>query len=349
MIPRTTALFTLLFVCLAVQAQPLTMRTVELTASIRDPADLPVADVAIAIRNDIEVNRKASHMYFDASGNAATTVEVPVDASYLTLVLVPAIQSPISDPENKNIMNRFRHLSASVSFRPRYRVPLLADQTSYSIAVQGLPVVTITGRLVTPEGTPLPGSVWARGSWGSTSLRAPTDGHFSLNGVALGRPTDLCILSDAGFSVHVQPLSAEQTGANLDVGDVVMQPIEAQCFVRVHLEPRQGDSLTLINSVSGQVLRFRLNNEGEIAATPNGPPGVSVPEGDYVVAAGSLMMDEGVLELYDLVRVARTGAHPELSLVAARPNQPAVITIDPKVTLRKIKAAAAAEGITPNP
>lgn len=344
---RNMILTAILFIAVAAQAQSQTLRSIELNASIRDPAGLPLPDVSLGIRNDVEVHRKASHAHFDAAGNTTTTVQVPVDASYLMLTLGPALREPIHDPENSAIMNRFKQLKDSISFRPRYRVPLVASQTTYSIVLQGVPSITVTGRLVSPDGTPLPGSIWARGSWGSTGLRAPTDGNFSLKGVALGESTELVCQED-GFGARMLPLTAQQTAANLDLGDVVMQPIEPQCRVQVRLVPPRG-TVTLVSSTTGQIMTFLANSNGAIATPSTGLTGASVPQGEYLVAPGSLMIDDEPLQLYDLIRAGRADDHPELTSFVASPTEEVSMTIDPKETAQKIKAAAIAEAISPNP
>lgn len=334
-------------------AQPPITREIVLNASIRDAAGLPMTGIAVAIRNDAELKLKPRHVFFDSAGESTTTIEIPAGASYLTLQLVPAVREPIGDPQNAEIMRRFREFQNATAFSARYRVPLAADQQEYSIALDAAPAITIRGKLKGSDGLPISGSISTRNSWSSAGVRLPGDGRFSLGGIAIGQTNELVVHGEGMFTQLIQ-LAPEQTQADIDLGDITLHPISGAAKGRLQpppeSQPRSGASrmFTLVSENVETVLTVIVDNSDGRPRTPWLEPSQGwLPPGRYYVIPNSIGFggdDTGWL-LLDLIRGGKADEHPELISFVAAANEEAAVTLDPEDINAKIKAAAQAEGM----
>lgn len=287
----------------------------------------------------------------DAAGRASCALTVLKQFEELNIQPGATPPAPGSLYPTSETMQKSRELKRRYSLQQEYRIRLTPADTEYALEIRARAAITVSGRLVSPDGTPLSGNIWDRKSWAGDWLRSPHQRAMEIKGVARGEPAELMFLND-GYFVMTLPLTAEQTAADLDLGDVVLQPISGVCPVRVRIEPRKGMLITLVNANTGQVFGSIVNKEGFAVMRYNDEEGImSVPAGKYYVVAGGFVPGDhdGAYQLLDLVRAGRAEAHPELPSFVASPEQEAAVTIDPKETLRKIRAAAKAEAIPEGP
>jgi len=188
---------------------------------------------------------------------------------------------------------------------------------------------------------------------GFVNRDGPGIGTFELTGVPRGEPAQLFIGTDGKIGRFLH-LTAEQTQANLNLGDIVLDPIVGQAKARLQLPPEnppRPDSVgmwTFVSEDGANIITVIVDSTDGRPRTPWLEPGQGwLPPGRYYVMPNSIGFtgdDTGWL-LLDLIRAGKADDHPELTSFVAAPNEEVAVTVDPEHVKAKIKAAAQAEGL----
>lgn len=327
------------------RGDPPTARQVTIRVSVLDPEGQPIEPVSVIARFDTDALRMSppNHSITNEYGLAEIILEPGPAAESLNISLGPA---SATQAEMKAANIRFQKLKRSFSFRREYTVRLNPDTAHYRLDIRALPAIAVSGRLKPPEGASPSGNIYDSGSWAIGFTRDPEDGVFRLDGVAQGQPTELMILSD-GHAYRFLSLAAEDTAADLDLGDIELTPVRRECPIQVRVEPHCG-AVVLINSTTGEVFSSLLNEAGCAVARPHDEDCVQlVPAGKYYVAPGFLWPEKPARQLLALVRSGKVERHPELPSFVAASNQKPSLVISPTDLAQQIRDAARAEGINP--
>ncbi len=326
-------------------------RTVTLTVTVADPNDAPIPEFSAGVRAASADVRSTVDALSDPSGQAVAQLHVPVNTQELHVRLGPRIEASMSSDAVLSGNNSFRELKRQFSIRSQYSVPISANQSDFSLEIQLAPAVSVRGRLVTPTGEPvIRGMISARGCACYASTERDGSGVFVLDGVQKSEAVEV-VLSGNSETTRLIVLSPTQTQNDLDLGDVVLQPKGGISRVRLPSPaPPSGQGslqVTVISADGNYIVSVIARTDGELADASLNQGWL--PPGQYYVLSGSLHVDQTGWLLLDLIRAGRADDHPELTSFVASPTEEVSVLIDPKETAQRIKAAAIAEAISPNP
>ncbi len=341
----------------AARQEPLRTLTVHVT--VRDHQGRPISTVGLSAKLRVPNGSRyvgSSHPPFtDDNGQAAVEAVVPASAASIDIQAVAAVPQPPRASTTRDAVLRHNQLKRLHSFESSYPVPLVAGQDHYSLTISTKPAITISGRLVDADGQPFSsGTIKAR-SCECTSFSkrdGPAVGTFELIGVPRGEPAQVIIINDGRVGRFLQ-LSAEQTQTDLNLGDIVLQPIVGASKARLQAEenpplPGRSRMYTVVSENAETIITVMVDNSDGSALTPWLEAGQGwLPPGRYYVIPNSIGFggdDSGWL-LLDLIRAGRAAARSELPSFTAVANEEVAVTIDPVEVTTKIRAAAQAEGV----
>lgn len=329
-------------------------RAVTLTVTVLDPNGERVPEFAVGVRPAWgDVRSTQVDALSDAEGEALVQIEVPTSTQELHVSLGARLEAPTIPSRATIDIQRFRELKRQFTIRRLYTVEVLVNQSVYSLQIQLAPAVTVRGRLVTPTGEPVnKGAVSARGCECNAWTGRDEPGVFVLDSVPRNEAVEV-VLSGNSQATRLIALTASQTQSDLDLGDIVLPPKAGACKVRLAFtSDRPGGARgsllqTVVSSDGRYIVSVMAGADGELV-----DPALRegwLPPGQYYVFPGSPHVNDTWFQLFDLIRAGRADDHPELPSFVASATEEVSITIDPKETVRKIRAAAETEAITQNP
>lgn len=194
-------------------------------------------------------------------------------------------------------------------------MPLIPGRAAYDVSMIGYPTVTVRGRIANPELAGFGLTVMDRDR---TAWLRGVAGSFELNGVRKGAATELFV-STRGPRAHVIALTAEQTQADVDLGDITIPSMDQSAAVDITMLNRQdlwgpgihnlSQSVTLISSDANTILTFWIDRSGRAVTVlqpdPDAPPArPAIPPATYYIVPGGFgsPLDQALL---DAVRAAK--------------------------------------------
>ena len=275
----------------------------------------------------------------DANGNAVLIGEFPADAESV-IVYIPTIMH-WGQPEQLTVKNEAAKLADQAFSLPPAKFITLQPAQEIYVATFFVPdAITVTGRAVDDQGQPL---LVGADRGGMTNLRfnpAGRDGIFEVYGVPKGQGSVLFLSTNQPEQTVIW-LTAAQTDADLDLGDVILQSATNNATVEIAVTGRetvrddggmQRDYVTLIREDGRVTYIFEITEQGGISHAPlglyPGPP--KVQTGRYYIVPGMSVSSESSLKALRLILggqgVLLDAAHvPVIEPVA---NQTTVGSID---------------------
>jgi hypothetical protein len=254
----------------------------------------------------------------NASGDVSLVGEVDTSAtSCLVCLTAKSPEQGVLDQLNDR--DRFDEVTTQSAFRQYYKVALIATEDTYLVQIVGYPAITVSGRFVDQAGGPLDCEVTRLDS--PTSLDADTDGLFSVGGVRRSTATELLCQSPNDGSYKAVQLSASQTLADIQLGDVVIPPLGGTVSIQVTMTNR--DNLVRNLSAKRAFVSFVSSDGQVIAEYPLDSDGLAkpwaeetglpqLPPGTYYVVPGPVQPNRTGAKLIGLIR-----SHRQIELDAA--------------------------------
>jgi hypothetical protein len=294
---------------------PPSTRDVTVQVTVLDHEDHPLEGVNVTI-SSLPKGRVA---LTDASGQATFNLKIKSDLARLVGFL-----TPFSGALNQNKANlerrRYEEITKNHAFRQYYIITLLPVQSEYTLEIKGAEAVKATGRLVTAGGSPTQGVI-SRSDGPAFLIPIAQDGAIELGGIPKGAAVQLFFSTVDTPEVKVVELSAQQTKADVQLGDVTEPPalsapggsaltLTMTNFDTIAWVPTpKSNFVTAITAAGDKVYTFPVN--GGIAVRDRMDGGTPVlPAGTYYFVAGAMNNNRAA---YSLLRVLKAGHAAEAS------------------------------------
>jgi len=323
---------------------------VTVNVSVTTDAGVPLANAPVAVRSPSD----AQFAFTDGAGKAAVTLNILPTDDQINAYLYKGTRFDMTPEQRILAAEKYADYTRTFSFQTEYAVDIVPGRAQYDIAMIGHDAIAVTCRVTNQPQFPTQVTAEVRGV-ASVGMFPPGE-PFTLHGVRKGAAAEL-FFGMEGAVIHSVRLSAQQTLADIDLGDVAIPSpagtavvdLTAENFLnqwtRGGMEPL-GRYVTLIRADGGLILAYPINrSNGKVVADvdtvqPMVPP--SLPPGTYYISPG-IFGGRLQLRLLDALRAgqqAALDAHnvPKVTAVA---DQTVTLTFDAAQARDNIMAATA--------
>lgn len=316
-------------------------REISVQVSVVDPDGDPIVNVPLFVytQNGVQLIRPQHAPTLPVVVGAS-----PTEDSVLCVMLWSGDhRNDLSDAEEQAIESRYEELLSQYAFLNNYSIPLNATYTEYSITINALKRVEISGRFVDNAGLPIEGVVGSVTPYMSL-IHSGTDGTFVASAAA-GQTAVLQVIhpADESNQIFVLRRTPQQTGQDHNLGDVMIESLPIDSAVEIMFATNQNAvdpadlgtlklDVTLIRDDGSAIFGYQTNRlqTKAVEATwrvDDLPPQIAA--GTYYVVAGSVGTDAARA----LLRSIEDGRQALLDAagvpkVTAVPGQTASITIN---------------------
>lgn len=268
-------------------------RTITVEVTVQTSTGLPLEDVPLMLLGPAD--RPVAKT--EGDGRATLTGEVPLSDSSVSVRVHGGGDDRLGSTEQQLALAlRMKALEEQYWIEQYTRIMLDELQQMYLVTVTAHPAVRVSGVVADQSGGPLAELVITSDM--SEALDV-TDGQgtFSLAGVRRGWPNCLFVLCH-GWSVVPLRLTAEQTQADVDLGQIVLPDYERTAFFRARLsnsiEWREIQESGLIAGVTLVAADGSIMFTEVAYRSPANPDELrlrtdplALPPGEYYIAPGS--------------------------------------------------------------
>lgn len=284
----------------------------------------------------------------DGAGGAMLEGEIPADAGKVWVRVFLGVKDGSLEQAQQDRL-RFDEVISSWSFADEYPLALRPGVTDYRMTITGYRAVGASGHVVDGKGGPL-GAVVCRlaGPWSEPT--SGSDEHFRLGGVRKGRAAELVFASGDTAYVHIVTLRGAQTGADIDLGEVVFRapPPEATVQVRVQnrgafprgREGTKRNSVTLVSADGGTVYVFLINDSNQAMRSLMDPvTDLHIARGTYYACPGWFSKDRTSGALRDALRAGRRAELDAAGVpkIVAQGDAPVEVKIDAAAAVAAVR------------
>ena len=212
---------------------------------------------------------------------------------------------------------QYRFLTSSYAFQSEYQVDLNAQVQQYSVSIQAVDAVKVSGTFLDDSGVPLAG-VGGRVFPFLSSFLTDSGGGFELS-VGESEQVDFLYMLPDSRQLFIQSLSPSQTNVDVDLGQISVQSLPENAQVSITFTNPEDDpvdqgtlrlkhaNVTLVEEHAQYMLMYSTNRT-RTAAVGNSwsvdEPTPLGPSGTYYVAAGMYGSDD-VVALWRAVKDGR--------------------------------------------
>lgn len=259
-----------------------------------------------------EIDYKIPDVATDATGHAVLVGELPADV-VAVVVDIPSIIS-WGPSDNLDMRNEAANLADKRFSLPSPRlIVLVPGQEVYTVNFFAPEAVPVKGRVVDDQGE-LMSAHAQRGGLFNLRMHSDMDGgFFEVFGVPKGQDSFL-FLSMNRPDTHVVWLTAAQTGADLDLGNVVVPAVISDAEIEIAVTSRttvrsdlgvQKDYVTLVHEGGLIVYSLKITEHGGVTTYPEGEDETAHPKvapGRYYIVPGMSMTSDSSLKVLRLIR-----------------------------------------------
>ncbi|MBX3358881.1 MAG: hypothetical protein KF745_10680 [Phycisphaeraceae bacterium] len=283
---------------------------VQLNVQVKDRANQPVAGIYVSVATPSNPPRLPT----DSQGGVLFQLEVPTVESRLVVALSAVI--PVADAdEYAAAVARYQQSVSNNAFRQYYLVDLQPGVDSYNVTIAGRPAVTVSGKVVRPDGTGVESIVFVNDAPLPVPQEpSPVDGTFVVGGVPAGEAADLFLWPGEDNAVRVVHLTAAQTSSDVALGDLIVAPPAIGTVpVRIIVSNARGMPfvptmkeywVTVVSQDGAGIWSFRVDETGRAWADLHSATPVMLSPGTYFVVAGPIMYNRAAA---GLVRALQDG------------------------------------------
>lgn len=251
----------------------------------------------------------------DAHGEAVLAANIPAGIETV-LIEVPDILTWGPDDQIRAKNEAAKLANRAFSLPPAKLVSLVPGQQIYHVEFFAPEAINVKGRTVDPTGKPLPVSAHRGGLFNIRFSLESDRGYFEVMGVPKAQDSFL-FLGTNQPEMAVIWLSAAQTAANVELGNVEIPPVAADALIEVAVSGReavredlglQRSCITLVREDGLAVYTFDVNDHGGITHSPSfAYPGPTAVRADrYYIAPGMEVTSDSSLKV---LRHIRAGKH----------------------------------------
>lgn len=300
-------------------------RVVAITVTVRSAGGTAVAGVPVSCER---ADGEMAGAITGTDGQATISLAMPDGAA----TVYTRVQQAHTDPMVAGRSQARAAYAAAISashFRPWYTLEVAAEATTAQQTIEGSAAITVTGRSPEAESPrdnltafcyqtlpPLP----------SVHICKP---EFSLPGLAAGSPALIAVSADWYPSVKVIELTAAETQANVNLGEVDVPDVQGteECTLRMTDRASVArrpelifPSVTLIAEDRSRVLEYLVDGRG-IAVRTNGTLPLLAP-GKYAIVPGLLGSAPATAAVWGEMKRTSTipAGIPTITVVAGGPN-----------------------------
>lgn len=273
---------------------------ITVTVSVTAPDGEPIEGAPILVYTDAD----GGFGFTDDTGAVSYTLDRESDEALITARLWDGTyQDGLSVDERELALERYEALPKMYRFESHYLTQIQPGQTEYQINMTSQLCVEATGRLVDAQGEPITDEFFfvtvRDGAW--YDVFQDTNGVFIAHGIPMGRSSELGV-SRKGPESHRIQHTADQTSANFDLDDVIVQQHERLVTLDMTVTNSEGvrdlggaldlgTMVSLIRADAEVLLTFPVKPpEGEVVAEvvqiQTDVPRVT--EGEYYVTPGPI-------------------------------------------------------------
>tara|TARA_E500000318_G_scaffold30491_1_gene30280 strand:+ start:7603 stop:8727 length:1125 start_codon:yes stop_codon:yes gene_type:complete len=287
-----------------------------LTVHVKDPDGMDLADAPVQVYTSHGID-------FGVTNSSGVVVLEPSYAPSQDDVAIVRLSdgswhAGYSLEERHNFDYRYRFLTSSYAFQSEYQVDLNAQVQQYSISVQAVDAVKVSGVFVDGvSGVPVSG-VGGRVLPFLSSFLTDSSGGFELS-VGESEYVEFLYMLPDSRQLFIQSLSPTQTSTDVDLGQVSVQSLPSNAQVSITFANPEDDpvdlgtlrlkhaNVTLVEEDAQYMLMYSTN-QTRTAAVGNSwsvdEPTPLGPSGTYYVAAGMYGSDD-VVALWRAVKDGR--------------------------------------------
>jgi hypothetical protein len=306
---------------LTMQLEASEPESLSVTVRVLDHAGQPVKDIEVLVGHSVEAQGPVGSGQTDDAGNAVIVLPRAVAQTSLCVILsdgIGAIDGGAQIARNKAYWSLIK---ANAWDSPQW-FPLEAGVAERTVTVAMRPAISVRGRMTGPV---TPGSGKGFVIRRNAEQPAPADRHtreFRLYGVPRGEPTELLFFGDYAC-VHWISLTAEQTAADLDLGEISTGCGTRDAIARITFDSTNWTSrasvdlipgVTLIRSDGSKIMNFVSNANGIVETDIPGSssPDLPIPSGTWYLVPGVFNPAVDLsLRAFDLVRSGQTHLVPD--------------------------------------
>lgn len=339
---------TRLFICLILTLWPLTdsapaqppTREVEVTVTVRDPAQQPLQGVPILFPDIGD----RPEIRTDHTGVATGKAMVQVGSSTLHAMVSPGLVGGVEDV--RAALRDHVEFLRQWAFSSKYRIALTAEVEKYTLEIVARPAVRVSGRLVDFEGKPV-GLTIARARGLASPLPSyakGAPGEFCV-GVPRDEKSEIVLIATEGRGIVTRQVSASEDAVAL--GDILLPTLDKDSSIKFNWTDvaKSGDGtqggvgfMQLIAADGSRIIQCMVHLPPQASGQHPDDP-LAVPSGDFYVVTGGLSADddEKILVLRDAARDGRDLAAMGIPRVRLNPQGTSEVNLD-STKLRKVVA-----------
>ncbi len=327
-------------------------RALTVMVQLRDPDGGPVAGCEVNIRSSLDPMEQDEYAETDAAGVATATLVVNDNESLVLVGFSPGGAAGVSHGVISARRERFWELLSQYALPGLTQYPIAQGQTELNITINLKPGITVQGRAVDSAEQAIDRvGIFARNHpWWGKQLG---DGMFEIIGIEKGAAAEIFVMS--GVVTLPIRLDAQQTAADVNLGDVQVPPKEGDAVARITID-HEGwrpvfleatmQGVSLISEDGQRIYSFMANQQGQALTTyMTGSRLLPLPPGTYYLVPGGTFTPNRPLHLaaLDLVRsgqAANVQGWPKLVAVSGQNDE---ITINAAAVDQVIMQAAGKE------
>jgi len=325
-------------------------REVSVTITVQTDTGQPIHDCPI----DVSSFQEGIMVFTDASGVGHGTITVDDDEDHaLTARLWNGDKhTQMTLEQTRLARDRFADLSAALAFPFHGLIELSPTASNYSTTIIAKSPVEIRARVRTPDDTQWIGGATIQSYWTAGDSDPALGEHLVIPNAPRATPIILWLTGQTQQGIRLK-LTAAQTAADLDLGDIVVSyaetnsPISVSTLNAFNYFDDYGENCgrygTLVSIDGQRIYTFSIDPQGKLTAagdTPYGTPAY-VAAGDYFVVPSHFAADPA----FQLLRSIDAGKTAELEAagvpkITAAPDQTATLQFDSPAAYEATKAVA---------
>lgn len=298
----------------ASDAAPEPTRRVEVHVTVRTNGAPFPAGTRVVMMNMPDVE-----MFTDRNGEAVLVAEVR-ESTKEVIIGIPA-RVP-QTPDHQTAERDDVPAARAFSLPPDTFITLVPEQEVYRLELFAPEAVTVTGRVLDPAGEPLRVHAHRGGTFNLRSNAKNEFGFFEMLGVPKAQ-NSLLFLSTRQMECTVVWMTADQTAADLDLGNIVIPTVTTDAAINIDASGDDavgtdwGPMLTLIRDDGLSVMTL------DVAAMRRSTSPGKIRAGRYYIVPGIYMVSDSSLKALRLIHSGQrllldTGGVPVIEAVSGQ-------------------------------